>query len=73
LKLHLPFIQKNELELAKSGDELIVQAGVFRKHIVLPHSFASAEPQKATFEEDHLVIEFSKGGSESHESQEKSR
>ncbi|MGD9124267.1 MAG: TRC40/GET3/ArsA family transport-energizing ATPase [Desulfarculaceae bacterium] len=73
LKLHLPFVQKNELELAKSGDELIVQAGVFRKHIVLPHSFASAEPQKATFEKDHLVIEFSKGGSESHESQEKNR
>lgn len=67
VRLHLPFAQKGEVELTKSGDELIIQIGVFRKHIVLPHSFALAQPKRAFFEGEHLIIEFSDTGRESHE------
>jgi len=67
-RLHLPFAQKGEVRLNKAGDELIVQAGVFRKHVALPHSFALAQPQRAVFEDDYLVIHFTPHREEDNES-----
>jgi arsenite-transporting ATPase len=61
VKLHLPFVSKQEIDLRKIGDELIIKIGNFKKNIVLPRAYAVLEPSRARLEEDHLVIEF--GGS----------
>ncbi len=61
VKLHLPFISKEEIDLSKIGDELIIKIGNFKKNIVLPRAYAVMEPRKARLEEDYLLIEF--GGS----------
>lgn len=61
VKLHLPFITKEEIDLSKIGDELIIKIGNFKKNIVLPKAYALLEPQGARLEEDHLLIDF--GGS----------
>ena len=65
MKLHLPFAGKDRLNLHKAGDELIVEVGVFRKHLALPHSFALAQPAGAKFVDDYLVIDFKNSGGES--------
>jgi arsenite-transporting ATPase len=61
IKLHLPFVGKEEVDLSKIGDELIVRVGNIKKSIVLPRAFATLEPKKARLEEEHLLLEF--GGS----------
>jgi len=65
VKLHLPFIDKKEIDLSKIGDELIIKIGNFKKNIALPRAYAVLEPRKARLEEDHLLIEF--GGSSEQE------
>jgi arsenite-transporting ATPase len=67
VRLHLPFVDKKEIDLSKIGDELIIKIGNFKKNIVLPRAYAVLEPSKARLEEDHLVIEF--GGSGEQEGQ----
>jgi len=61
IKLHLPFVGKEEVDLSKIGDELIVRVGNIKKSIVLPRAFATLEPKKARIEEEHLLVDF--GGS----------
>lgn len=61
VKLYVPFASKEEIELSKVGDELIIKIGNFKKNIVLPRAYALLEPQRARLEKDHLWIDF--GGS----------
>ncbi|MFP3870758.1 MAG: ArsA family ATPase [Syntrophobacteria bacterium] len=61
LKLHLPFATKEEVELSKIGDELIIKIGNIKRNIILPRAFALLEPQKAQLREHHLLVDF--GGS----------
>ena len=65
IKLHLPFVEKGEVDLSKIGDELIVRVGNIKKSIVLPRAFAMLEPQKARLEEEYLLLDF--GGSHERE------
>ena len=62
IRLHLPFVAREEIDLSKVSDELIIKIGNFRKNIILPRSFAKLEPTGAKLEEEELVIDF--GGSD---------
>ena len=62
IRLHLPFVAREEIDLSKISDELIIKIGNFRKNIILPRSFARLEPTEARLEEGELVIDF--GGSD---------
>ncbi len=57
-RIHLPFMEKAEVELSKVGEELIVRIGNFKRNIILPRAFVSLEPGKARLIEDYLVIDF---------------
>jgi arsenite-transporting ATPase len=56
--MHLPFLEKEDLELSKVGDELIVKAGNFKKSLILPRAFAALEPVGARLEGDELTVDF---------------
>ena len=58
LRLHLPFAAKEEINLNRVGDELIIRLGNFKKAIILPRAFALLEPKKAQFQGEDLVIDF---------------
>ena len=66
IKLHLPFVRKDEINLLKVGEELVIRIGNFKKNIILPRTFVGLEPRKAKLEDEYLVVEF--GGN--HEQQE---
>jgi arsenite-transporting ATPase len=61
LKLRLPFITKNEVKLARSGDELAISIGNFRRNVILPRALALLEVKRAKFEGDELVLAFANG------------
>ncbi|MBW1713219.1 MAG: ArsA family ATPase [Deltaproteobacteria bacterium] len=58
VKLHLPFALKEEVDLTKIGDELIIKIGSFRRNVILPRTFASLEPGRAHLEDGSLIIDF---------------
>ena len=41
LSMRLPFLSKEEIELVKHGDELIVTIGGFKQHVALPRSLSN--------------------------------
>ncbi len=58
LSMRLPFITKQDIELAKHGDELIVRIGGFKQHLALPRSIAHANPTSAKLVDNRLIITF---------------
>jgi arsenite-transporting ATPase len=64
LKMKLPFVVKEHIDLSKISDELILRIGSYRRHILLPKQVASRTSVKAKIEEPYLNITFSGGGHE---------
>jgi arsenite-transporting ATPase len=58
LKLKLPFAGKDQVELNKVSDELIVRIGSFKKHLLLPRHVAASKSVKAKMEEEYLNVCF---------------
>lgn len=58
LTLKLPFAEKGDISLLKTGDELIVRIGGQKRNILLPQALSDKEPDGATLEEGLLKIRF---------------
>jgi arsenite-transporting ATPase len=58
LTLKLPFITKQDVELNKFSDELVVKVGGFKKHMLLPRQVAASKRVKARLEGQLLSIHF---------------
>jgi len=64
LKIKLPFIEKEDIDLNRVSDELIVRVGSVKRHLMLPRQMATLHSVKARFEEPYLCIDF---GGDDHE------
>ena len=58
LVLYLPGVEKQQVELSKTGDELNIRIGNHRRNLVLPQSLAGMNPSGAKMENDRLSIRF---------------
>jgi arsenite/tail-anchored protein-transporting ATPase len=58
LEIYLPGIEKNQINLSKSGDELNITIGNHRRNMVLPQALAALQPSGAKMEDDYLKIRF---------------
>ena len=58
LVMQLPFLTKQEVNLTKHGDELVVTIGGFKRHVALPRSLASTKTTGAKLTGRQLVITF---------------
>ncbi len=58
LVMQLPFLTKQEVNLTKHGDELIVTIGGFKRHVALPRSLANTKATGAKLTEQQLVVTF---------------
>jgi arsenite-transporting ATPase len=56
LAIKLPFISKQDVEVHRVADELIVRIGAFKRHILLPKQVAASDSAEAHFEGDRLTI-----------------
>ena len=64
LTLRLPFITREKLVLTRSGDELIVHIGNYKRNLILPRALAGLEVRRARFEGESLTVLFGgEGGS----------
>jgi arsenite-transporting ATPase len=58
LSLELPFAVRDDLELGRRGDELLVKVGPYRRAITLPDSLRSRSVADATLDQGRLVVTF---------------
>jgi len=58
LSLELPFATRDEISLSRSGDELVLQVGSWRRNLVLPRLLLDAPTQGAKMEENVLKVRF---------------
>jgi len=61
IKVHLPFVEKSEIDLSKLGDELIIRIGNFKRNVILPRTFVPLETHRAILTGDYLTIYFGGG------------
>jgi arsenite-transporting ATPase len=58
LTVPLPFVDKHDMDLYRSRDELTLRVGPYRRNIVLPHALWDLEIADARFEQSSLCIRF---------------
>ncbi|OGD18757.1 MAG: arsenic-transporting ATPase [Candidatus Aminicenantes bacterium RBG_16_63_16] len=58
LSLHLPFVEKAEVDLSQKGEELMVKVGPLKRNILLPRILLSRKVQGARFDNERLKIVF---------------
>lgn len=58
LSLELPFADRDDLELGRRGDELLVRVGPYRRAITLPDSLRSRAVVDATLRQGRLRVTF---------------
>ena len=62
LALHLPFVDRDDLEVGRRGDELLVRVGPYRRPVALPDSLRRRPVEGATMIDDWLEITFGEVG-----------
>jgi arsenite/tail-anchored protein-transporting ATPase len=58
LKMKLPFVAKDQIDLFKNEGELVVRIGSFKRHVFLPRVLFNRKPERATLENNLLTIGF---------------
>src|SRR5262249_51016281 len=58
LSMHLPFVTRGEVQLARTDHELVITVGPHRRALVLPDSLRRRNVAGAQFVGDRLVVEF---------------
>lgn len=60
LELMIPFVEKADLDLTQTGDELTVDAGAYKRKVILPRPLMGRQVAGAKYAEDRLIIRFGK-------------
>jgi arsenite-transporting ATPase len=58
LSFDFPYTTKDEIDLSRNGDELIIRLGAYRRNIILPRSIVKLKVAGAKFEGGKLVVRF---------------
>jgi arsenite-transporting ATPase len=58
LELELPFASREEVHLARVGDELVVRVGSWRRNLILPRALDDTRSAGASFHDHTLSISF---------------
>jgi len=58
LSMKLPFLSREDVDLNRVADELIIRIGGFKRHLLLPRQVAASKSIKAKMEDQHLSIFF---------------
>ncbi len=60
LKMKLPFVTRDYVDLFKESGDLVIRIGSFKRHVFLPRSLYNRRPSKASLDSDVLTIRFSR-------------
>ncbi|MDQ3688932.1 MAG: ArsA family ATPase, partial [Chloroflexota bacterium] len=58
VSVDLPFTDKDQIDLSRHADELVIDLGTWRRTLVLPRILVDAPTEGASFEDGTLKIRF---------------
>lgn len=58
LSMRLPFVERDNLDVHRKGDELFVRAGSYKRNLILPQALQRLDVKQARFVEEGLEIRF---------------
>lgn len=58
LEMAIPFVERADIELTQSGDELTVHVGSYKRKVVLPRTLMGRPVLGAKFSDDRLIVRF---------------
>jgi arsenite-transporting ATPase len=58
LSVDLPFTSRDQIQLSRHADELVIDLGAWRRTLVLPHALVDAPTEGARFEDNTLHVRF---------------
>ncbi len=58
LKLPLPHVELDKVNMIKRGDQLFVEIGTFRREMILPTTLAERDASRAVFRNGTLEVRF---------------
>ncbi len=59
MEMDIPFVEKSELDVYRSGHELYIQVGPYRRSFILPDALHRREVTRARLEDGTLTVSFS--------------
>ncbi len=62
MELDVPFVDKSELDVYRTGHELYVQVGPYRRSFILPDALHRRQVSRARLDEGTLIVSFSEPG-----------
>ncbi len=60
LTMRLPFVGRDDMDVHRRGEELVVRVGTYKRNLILPQTLQRLEVRSASFVGDHLEIAFAK-------------
>ena len=58
LELRLPFAPKDQIDLSRNGEDMVVRIGAFKRNILLPRAIAPLRTASTAMQGDTLVVRF---------------
>jgi arsenite-transporting ATPase len=58
IKMKLPYVTKEEVEVHRLADEIVIRVGGFKRHILLPRHLAAYKNNTARMDKEYLHITF---------------
>lgn len=63
LEIRLPFVPKEQIDLSRYGEDVVIRIGTFKRNILLPRSIVPLQLTEANMVEDTLVVKFAPASS----------
>lgn len=63
LEITLPFVHKEEIDLQRQPEDLVIRVGSFKRHVPLPRTVARLKTAGAKMDGSRLVVRFDEKGS----------
>jgi arsenite-transporting ATPase len=60
LRMRLPFVSRDDMDIHRRGEELVVRVGSYKRNLILPQSLKRMTVREANFAGDHLEILFAR-------------
>ena len=61
LTMRLPFVSRDDMDIHRRGEELVVRVGSYKRNLILPQTLKRMVVREANFAGDHLEIVFGRG------------
>lgn len=58
LELRLPFVPKDQIDLSRNGEDMVIRIGTFKRNILLPRAIVPLRTESTAMNGDTLVVRF---------------